>query len=106
MSIIDRNEYECPNCKNKLMVQFCDSVNVDKDPRLKELILNGAINSTVCSTCGQRIVINQPFLYHDMSKKFMIYYIPEHVSPDEFLESVELVTLFSNYQNGQTYLSH
>lgn len=96
MSVILRKRYECPNCTSELEVEVCDSVNADVTPRLRELVLNGEINSTVCSTCGKRIVINQPFLYHDMTRNFYIYYIPEHVNPDKAIGSAELIAQFGS----------
>lgn len=97
MSIIDRNEYECPECGNKLEVEVCSSINVDVTPRLKDRVLNREINSSVCSGCGKRIVINVPFLYHDMTRKFLIYYIPPHINPDEAIAAAELMAQFGKY---------
>jgi hypothetical protein len=97
LSIIDRNEYDCPNCHNKLTITVYDSVNVGTNPELKELVLAGKVNSTVCPECGKRIVINQPFMYHDMANRLVIYYFTDRTDRDELAASSAMFTVFGDY---------
>lgn len=97
MSIINRNEFDCPRCSHHLTITVHDSVNVDINPELKELVLAGNLNSTVCPECGKRIVINQEFMYHDMSNKLVIFYVTDHSGPGAMEASAEMFSVFDRY---------
>ncbi len=97
MSIINRNQYDCPNCSNQLTITVYDSINVDENPELKDAVLSGTINSTVCGECGKTIVINQSFMYHDMKKQFIINYVTEHADLEEVQESSRLFSHLGEY---------
>ncbi|MEQ8200554.1 MAG: CpXC domain-containing protein [Syntrophomonadaceae bacterium] len=97
MSIINRNEYDCPNCSHKLSINVYDSINVGINPELKDLVLAGKLNSAVCPECDKRIVINQSFMYHDPKNLLIINHVPKHADPYEVVESSKLFSLFAGY---------
>ncbi|MEQ8235288.1 MAG: CpXC domain-containing protein [Syntrophomonadaceae bacterium] len=97
MSIMNQGEYNCPTCETALRIDVYSSINVDRDPELKASVLNGKINSALCSGCGKKIVINQPILYHDMTNNYVIFYIPEHVDPHEHIKASEIFPFFGDY---------
>ena len=53
-----------------------ESVNVSLDPSLREKVLTGEIFQWECPKCGESLSVMYDLLYHDMDKKFQIYYSP------------------------------
>lgn len=94
MTLVDKNNYTCPSCNSAFKLNVYSSVNVSVTPHLKKLVLDDLINVYKCSNCRNNIVINQPFLYNDSQNNLIIWYIPDHISPAECLESASLVSLF------------
>lgn len=98
MSIIHRYKYECQHCGNDLEAELCDFINADKDPVMKKRVMEGTINCVDCPACGETMFVEQhPFVYHDMTKKLLIYYIPEDESQDEAIEPPQSVADLEGY---------
>lgn len=68
--ILKQNEeVDCPICKQKHIMTFYNSVNVQLNPELKEKVFNREINAYPCS----RGVPLGPFLYVDGRKWIWLY---------------------------------
>lgn len=76
MSKSEIAKYTCPNCFKVSDVKAWKSVNVDIDPELKQKVLNGSIFNFQCPSCHVYKKFFYTFLYHDMTRKFMIYLKP------------------------------
>lgn len=67
--IKENEEVDCPICRQKHIMTFYDSVNVQHNPELKEKVFNREINALPCS----RGVPLGPFLYVDGDKWIWLY---------------------------------
>ncbi|WP_097005323.1 CpXC domain-containing protein [Lacrimispora amygdalina] len=72
MSRYHNAEIICPVCKKKNIVRVWDSVNVDINPEIKEDILSGKFNHSICPSCNVEINCVYGFLYHDMKHRYMV----------------------------------
>jgi len=90
-------EIECPQCHAKQEIRVWESINVDVSPDLKGKLFNGEINVFMCTTCAHIEPLSVPLLYHDMLRKFLVWYCPPSSLNDEaflsyFTEQGELNT--------------
>jgi tetratricopeptide (TPR) repeat protein len=77
---------KCPKCEKSTDVQLWDTINVTLDPEEKVNLFNGKINFFNCKYCDFKAPIPNSLLYHDMTKKFWIYYFPINLITDnEFI---------------------
>lgn len=72
MSKFHTTKIACPECKKPYKIKIWDSVNVQLNPEKKEELLSNAFFKTVCPHCKAETYCIYGFLYHDMSKKYMI----------------------------------
>jgi len=81
----------CPSCKKTEKIKFYNSINLDINPELREQLFNGEINVFKCKRCNNgAILLGIPLLYHDMKRKFQVWY-----HPVENLEKAEFYNEFS-----------
>jgi hypothetical protein len=71
---------DCPKCKTKIPVAIWTSINVTLNPELKSKVLEQRINIFTCSACEYTAPIGGDLLYHDMSRKFMVWLKPPDAS--------------------------
>lgn len=76
-------EVECPSCKAKQDIILWQSVNVTRDPELKEQLFTGRINYFMCSACDFEGFISAPLVYEDMAMKICVNYVPVGYLDDE-----------------------
>jgi hypothetical protein len=58
-----------------------ESINITLDPSLKKSLLRGDLHRFTCKTCGWSCPVVYPLLYHDMSKRLMIWLWPDASPP-------------------------
>lgn len=78
MSKISTKPFKCPSCGYEGKFTMYDSVNVTLDPNLREKVLSGEVFDWVCPKCKEQLSIRHNLLYHDMDRKFQIYYAPNN----------------------------
>ncbi len=66
----------CPNCNQPIIAEIYQVVDVKQDPRLKELLLAGALNLAQCPICGFQGQIPVPLVYHDGEKELLLTFTP------------------------------
>ena len=76
MSEKEIQRIRCPKCGAEHDFEMWIRVNTDLDPVLKNKVKSGELFRTQCPSCGQKIDVVYPCLYHEMEKKIMIYYAP------------------------------
>jgi hypothetical protein len=74
-------------------VQLYESINVQTSPELKKKLMANRINTVTCKQCALTFWVDKSLLYHDPSRRFMIYQIPmgENAVEDgerQFMESL------------------
>jgi hypothetical protein len=80
-------EVECPSCKAKQDILIWQSINVTRDPDLKEQLFTGKINYFSCGNCDFEGFITAPLVYDDMERKICVNYVPvEYLEDEEYLK--------------------
>lgn len=66
----------CPNCKQPIIAEIQQVIDVGKNPGLKEALLAGGINFAQCQVCGFQGQIPVPIVYHDAKKELLYTFSP------------------------------
>ena len=66
----------CPNCNQPLVTDVFQVINVNQEPRLKEILLAGGLNIAQCSVCGFQGQLPVPLVYHDGEKDLLLTFSP------------------------------
>ncbi len=87
MSSHELLEVECPSCRAKQDIVIWKSINVARDPEVKEQLFCGKINYFTCGSCDFEGFITAPLVYDDMEKKICVNYVPvEYLNNEEYLK--------------------
>lgn len=87
MSSHELLEVECPSCRAKQDIVIWKSLNVTRDPEIREQLFTGKINYFTCGSCDFEGFISAPLVYHDMEKKICANYVPiEYLEDEEYLK--------------------
>jgi hypothetical protein len=79
-------EVECPSCQAKQDIVIWKSINVTRDPEIKEQLFTGKINYFKCKSCDFEGFISAPLVYDDMEKKICVNYLPvEYLEDEDYL---------------------
>lgn len=87
----------CPRCRHEQEVNLFDAINADREPALRDALMENRLNAVDCEVCGFSFRVDKPLLYHDPSRRLMIYWIPtpedQHERGEEaFRESLSGMT--------------
>jgi len=96
MSTQINKDVSCPHCGAIVKTQMWPGINAENNPELKTLVLDETLFDWKCPTCGYEAQLVYPCLYHDKSKKFMIYVVPN--GNDCTLQSVDVSEEFPQFQ--------
>jgi hypothetical protein len=58
-------------------------IDVDRNPQLKSLLLQGRLNVGVCPQCGTGGMLSAPLVYHDSSKDLLLCLVPQELGLTE-----------------------
>jgi hypothetical protein len=58
-------------------------IDVDRNPQLKSLLLQGRLNVGVCPQCGTGGMLSAPLVYHDSSKELLFCLVPQELGLTE-----------------------
>ncbi|HMO05005.1 MAG TPA: CpXC domain-containing protein [Kiritimatiellia bacterium] len=67
---------KCPKCGEQQETQLFESINVRKEPELRDQLMANKINEVTCAACGFAFRVDKPLLYIDQDHALMIYLIP------------------------------
>ncbi len=73
---ITKRVIPCPNCRQPFTAELYQIVDVGREPRLKNLLVNGRLNLIRCPHCGFQTQAGVPLLYHDPAKELLIAFVP------------------------------
>ena len=76
MSEKEIKRIRCPKCGAEHDFEIWLRINTDLDQEKKKKVRSGELFRTTCPSCGQKIDVVYPCLYHEMENKVMIYYAP------------------------------
>lgn len=74
MSSFKNIEIACPKCKTNQSFKVWQAVNVSENKELKTAVFSQDIFKFCCNNCGTESLIEYPFIYHDLEKKFFVYF--------------------------------
>jgi hypothetical protein len=66
----------CPQCRQPVQATIYSVVDAGKEPRLKEALLRGQINTINCPNCRYHGALATPMLYHDAAKQLALVLMP------------------------------
>lgn len=67
-----KEKVSCRSCGHIHEIEFTGSVDVARNPELKQKVKSGEAFVWTCPDCGAANLLNLPFLYHDPGEKLMI----------------------------------
>ena len=79
---------KCPECGETGDLPVYQSVNVTREPDLKNAVLDAGLFTWTCPLCGRTIRVSYPFLYHDMHRRLMLRFEPEGAQNSRDLASL------------------
>ncbi len=74
---------QCSHCSKSHTQDFDASINIARNPELKEKVLSGEYFTWTCPHCGRLNLITEACLYHDPEDKLMILLSPAPVSGED-----------------------
>jgi hypothetical protein len=69
-------QIKCPKCGHQQQVDLYESLNVHKDPELRDLLMANKINEVACGSCRFSFRVDKPLIYIDQDHALMIFLIP------------------------------
>ena len=75
-----KRDFKCPHCENVFEITERVAINVTLDPGLKNKVLKGKIFRHTCPNCQKELVILNNCMYHDLDKRFMVYFMVDSPS--------------------------
>ena len=82
-------EARCLKCGSTQQVKTYESINISKDPSLKEKVLDGSLFTWTCPHCGAVNLVTAPTLYHDPEGRLMVWLMPQGALTRAQAEAVE-----------------
>jgi len=76
-------QLQCPNCGTQYQSPVRSVIDVGQEPRLRDAMLSGTINQTVCPNCKQAGILEVPLVYHDPAAEFLAVYFPAQLQIPE-----------------------
>ena len=95
-NFLSMHEYAvtCPECGSRGRFFTPESVNATLSPEQRAGVLDRTLFAWECPECGTPLVVDAPFLYHDMRRRFLIRYCPQDTDEAEFSDAVERAGIF------------
>jgi hypothetical protein len=92
MSISRTVNISCPACGTAQDVTLYESINVQRDPWLKDALMQNQLNRVECNDCRANYRIDTPLLYNDPAHRILIHWIPEggELTRERILEDFDL----------------
>lgn len=82
MSTAHEVNYRCPYCGREFAITVYDSVNASADPELRERAMSGDLFRHSCPHCKMDFMIQNPLVYSDPERKFVIWLSTEETNDD------------------------
>ena len=69
-------QISCPQCSSPVTANIIQVIDVDQHPQLKQMIIQGALNTAQCQNCGWSGQVASPLVYHDSAHDLLINFVP------------------------------
>ena len=97
MSYMSVHEVVCPHCKKEYEVKCFDTINITIDPQLFDDFRSAEVFVEECEYCKKKFVFRRPLIYHNMEKRFIVYYI---ISIDMLKDTILEINEFKERLSG------
>lgn len=84
MTMRSTTPVSCPGCGHEQEFTVGQTLNATLDPDLREQLLSGQLTAFTCGSCGRQADIVYPLLYHDMTRRLMVWLVPGDEQPASF----------------------
>jgi len=95
MSVKQKHEITC-RCGFTLEAELWDGINVQEQPELKELLLDGELNIVICPRCDEMFYAEHFLIYFDPSEELLAFVFPEARKREKEKCSKEMREKFEN----------
>ena len=92
MSIISEALAPCSKCGQQHKVTVYKSINISDSPELKDKVRDGSLFLWECTHCGQMNLARYETLYHDPSRKLMVWLIPSGEISETQMQAITMHT--------------
>ena len=75
MSFSKLETIRCSKCSRQSQVEVLESINGTLYPNQRQALLAGKLFRFECKHCRFKVKLDRPLLYHDMHRRFMIWWI-------------------------------
>ena len=75
-----RTRISCPNCRQPVIAEIDQLIDVGQDPSAKQRLLSGAFNLIQCQVCGYQGGAATVLVYHDPAKELLLTYVPSEMA--------------------------
>ena len=74
-----KTRINCPNCRQPIVADIEQLIDVGVDPSAKQRLLAGVTNVAQCPHCGFQGNLATPIVYHDPEKELLLTFFPSEV---------------------------
>ena len=77
MSKSFKKTFICSKCGKPSEITIWENINVDLNPELKPKVVDGSLFITSCPYCSFKQRVESPVLYHDQTRKYVLWWFPK-----------------------------
>ena len=74
-----KSRINCPNCRQPVIAEIEQLIDVGIDPSAKSRLLSGVSNIIRCTACGFQGNLATPIVYHDPEKELLLTFVPSEL---------------------------
>jgi hypothetical protein len=74
-----KTRISCPNCRQPIVAEIDQLIDVGQDAKLKQKFLSGQINYIQCPQCEYKGTYSTAIVYHDPDKELLLTHVPHEL---------------------------
>lgn len=95
-----KTQTSCPRCRQPVIAEIEQLIDLNVDPLLKQKFLNGVINTMQCPSCGYEGAVATPLVYHDPEKELLLTFFPPELNIPINEQEKQLGSLINRVMNS------
>lgn len=85
-----QTQIRCPQCSTPFAAEVFQLVDAQRQPELKQMLMNGQLNVAVCPSCQTMTQIASPLVFHDAAHDLFMVHIPQELNMTQ-MQQTEMV---------------
>ncbi|MEM7115632.1 MAG: CpXC domain-containing protein [Chloroflexota bacterium] len=85
-----QTQIRCPQCSTTFPAQVFQLIDAQRQPELKQMLMNGQLNVAVCPSCQAMTQIASPLVFHDADHDLFMVHIPQELGMTQ-MQQTEMV---------------